>query len=96
MDEIAISKFKATCLAVLERVRRTRQPIRVTRFGKPVADILPPSEPQRTRRPIGTLGESIEIYGDIVGPISDESDWEVAQSEGQRRVPKHAKPETTE
>jgi len=31
MEEIAISKFKATCLAVLERVRLTNQPIRVTR-----------------------------------------------------------------
>lgn len=45
MEEIAISKFKATCLAVLERVRRTNQPIRVTRFGKPVAEIIPPSPP---------------------------------------------------
>jgi prevent-host-death family protein len=79
MDEITISKFKATCLAVLERVRRTKQPIRVTRFGKPVADILPPSEPERPKRPIGTLGGTIDIHGDIVGPIGEESDWEAAQ-----------------
>jgi hypothetical protein len=31
---MAISKFKATCLATLERVRRTGRPLRVTRFGK--------------------------------------------------------------
>jgi prevent-host-death family protein len=37
MQDIDISKFKATCFAVLERVRRTRQPIRVTKFGDPVA-----------------------------------------------------------
>ena len=43
MEEMAISKFKATCLATLERVRLTGQPLRVTRFGKPIADILPPS-----------------------------------------------------
>ncbi len=35
MEEIAISKFKATCLAVLERVRKTGQPVLVTRFGQP-------------------------------------------------------------
>ena len=81
MDEIAISKFKATCLAVLERVRRTRQPIRVTRFGKPVADILPPSPPERPKRRIGTLGGTMEIHADIVGPTGDESDWEAAQNE---------------
>src|ERR1035437_9960486 len=41
--EIAISRFKATCLAVLEDVRRTRRPVRVTRFGKPVAEVVPPN-----------------------------------------------------
>jgi len=77
MEEIAISKFKATCLAVLERVRKTGQPIRVTRFGQPIAEIKPPSAlpPRRFGRHIG----SMEILGDIVGPIGDESDWEAAR-----------------
>ena len=44
---MAISKFKATCLATLERVRRTGRPLRVTRFGKPIADIVPPSPERR-------------------------------------------------
>jgi len=35
MEEIAISKFKATCLAVLEKVKKTGQPVLVTRFGHP-------------------------------------------------------------
>jgi predicted nucleic acid-binding protein len=30
MEEIAISKFKATCLSVLEQVRKTKKPILVT------------------------------------------------------------------
>jgi prevent-host-death family protein len=81
MDEIAISKFKATCLAVLERVRRTGQPIRVTRFGKPVAEIVPAADAQRPKRRLGTLGGTMEILGDIVGPIGDESDWEAAQED---------------
>src|SRR6267142_5696758 len=43
MEEIAISKFKATCLAVLEKVKKTGQPILVTRFGHPVVQITPPA-----------------------------------------------------
>ena len=39
-----ISKFKATCLAVLERVRKTGEPVLVTRFGHPVAEIVAPGE----------------------------------------------------
>ena len=79
MEEIAISKFKATCLAVLERVRRTNQPIRVTRFGKPIAEIMPPAVRDRPKRRICTLGENMRIVGEIVGPIGELSDWEAAQ-----------------
>ena len=42
MEEMAISKFKATCLAVLERVRKTGEPVLVTRFGHPIAEIVAP------------------------------------------------------
>ena len=41
MHEIAPSKLKATCLAVLRNVRRTRQPVRVTKFGDPIAEVVP-------------------------------------------------------
>lgn len=78
MEEIAISKFKATCLAVMERVRRTRKPVRVTRFGTPVAEVVPPSPP--TRRRLGSMAGTARIVGDIVAPASDESDWEVLRS----------------
>jgi prevent-host-death family protein len=77
VEEIAISKFKATCLAVLERVRKTRKPIRVTKFGKPIAEVVPPSAPPRPKSWIGSMAGTIEIKGDIVGPISDPEDWEV-------------------
>jgi antitoxin (DNA-binding transcriptional repressor) of toxin-antitoxin stability system len=78
MEEIAISKFKATCLAVLERVRKTGKPLLVTRFGQPIAQISPPEIAKRVPRLGGGAG-TMEILGDIVGPIGDESDWEAAQ-----------------
>ena len=68
-EEMAISKFKATCLAVLERVRKTGQPVRITRFGTPVAEIVPPSPREPAERKLGTMAGEIEIVGDIVGPI---------------------------
>jgi prevent-host-death family protein len=77
MEEIAISKFKATCLAVLERVRQTRKPIRITRFGEPVAEVVPPSIPPRPGRWLGALRGTGEIRGDILSPVVDESEWEV-------------------
>ena len=77
MKEIPISKFKATCLAVLERVRKTGEPIIVTRFGQPIAEINSVNRPTRIR--LGGGAGTVKILGDIVGPISDISEWEAAQ-----------------
>jgi len=77
MQEIAISEFKAKCLAVLERVRSTKKPIRVTRFGKPVAEIVPPTSVEERSSWIGSMKNSMRITGDIVSPATDEDEWEV-------------------
>ncbi len=76
MEEMAISRFKATCLAVMERVRRTRQPVLVTRFGEPVAEIVPPSPPPRPKAWLGCMADTAEIVGDVVSPAGDPEDWE--------------------
>jgi antitoxin (DNA-binding transcriptional repressor) of toxin-antitoxin stability system len=76
MEEMAISKFKATCLATLERVRRTGRPLRVTRFGKPVAEIVPPTPDSPERNWLGSLRGTLIIEGDIVAPSSELVDWE--------------------
>jgi prevent-host-death family protein len=68
MDSMPISKFKATCLATLERVRRTGRPLRVTRFGRPVADIVPPSPERAARDWLGSMKGTARIVGDITGP----------------------------
>jgi prevent-host-death family protein len=77
MQEIAISEFKAKCLAVLERVRSTKKPIRITRFGKPVAEVVPPTSVQERSSWIGSMKQSLEIVGDMVSPANEESEWEV-------------------
>jgi antitoxin (DNA-binding transcriptional repressor) of toxin-antitoxin stability system len=77
MDSMAISKFKATCLATLERVRKTGRPLRVTRFGKPIAEICPPTPAAIAHNWLGARRDTGQILGDIVGPTSDLVDWEV-------------------
>lgn len=75
MESVAISQFKATCLATIERVRKTGQPILVTRRGVPVAQVLPPPppEPPKDSR-FGSMRGTAEQLGDIVSPLSKE-DW---------------------
>ena len=76
MKEIAISEFKAKCLAVLDEVQKTKQPILVTRRGKALAEVGPPS-PKNDLSWIGSMKGRMEILGDIVSPASDPDDWEV-------------------
>jgi prevent-host-death family protein len=76
MKEVTISEFKAKCFSLLNQVRKTKQPLRVTRFGKPIADIMP-TAPQPSRADwFGSMKDTIEILGDIVSPASDEDEWE--------------------
>lgn len=79
MEKIAISKFKAECLAILERVRRTGEPVQITRFGKPVAEVVPPSPAARVGGWMGSMKGTGRIVGDLVAPASDEVDWEILQ-----------------
>jgi prevent-host-death family protein len=72
MKEVAISEFKAKCLALLEQVRQTKKPLRVTRFGKPVAEIVPPSPDTGQESWIGSMKDTMDIVGDIVCPVIDE------------------------
>jgi prevent-host-death family protein len=76
VEKVAISKFKAKCLALLEQVHRTKKPIRVTRFGKPIAEVVPPSPVAEPADWLGTMADTVEIVGDIVSPIIEERDWE--------------------
>ena len=76
MDTIPISQFKARCLAILAEVKRSGRPVLVTRFGEPVAEVVPPPPPARARNWLGSLEGSVEIVGDIVSPATRAAEWE--------------------
>jgi len=75
MKEIAVSKFKATCLSLLDRIARTGQSILITKKGKPLAQVLPPPVPERKKSWLGSRGGSGKIVGDTVSPAVDADDW---------------------
>jgi prevent-host-death family protein len=67
---VAAGRFKAECLALLDRVEQTGEPVVVTKRGRPVAKVVPI---RAKRRP---LKGSVRVRGDIVGPILDAWDLE--------------------
>ncbi len=76
-EVITISKFKATCLALLDKVKRTRQPILITRRGDPIALVTPPPEPEKTESWLGMFRTEGKIKGDIIAPVLDQNEWEI-------------------
>lgn len=75
MESIPVSKFKATCLAVLQRVKRTGRPVVITRFGQPVAEVVPPQRRASKEDWLGAMAGRIKIAGDVVGPVADAETW---------------------
>jgi len=69
IPEIAISEFKAKCLSLLEQVDKTKTPLRITRRGKPIVEVIPASPDARAATWIGSLAGSVEFVGDVVSPV---------------------------
>ena len=75
IEKVAISAFKARCLGMLEKVRRTGHPLLITRRGEPIAEIVPPS-PAHTRQDwLGSAAGTGELLGDVVAPLGGDG-WE--------------------
>lgn len=76
MKSISVSKFKATCLHLLERVSKTGRPLLITKNGSPLAQVVPAPAPQDKEHWIGMAKGELEIVGDIVSPVSGPEDWD--------------------
>ena len=68
---IGAGDFKAKCLQLLDAVAAQREPLIITKRGKPVAKLVPvPPEAAL----FGALAGSVVSESDIVSPIGDA--WE--------------------
>jgi prevent-host-death family protein len=70
---IPAGEFKAKCLKLLDKVAEDRQPLVITKRGKPVAQIVPMPEKEWVD-PFGAMRGSVLWMGDIISPLEDE--WE--------------------
>lgn len=68
--QVPAGQFKARCLQLMDDVQKSHEEMVITKFGKPVAKLVPiEKKPQRSL--FGFLGGEIVIAGDIVGPIGE-------------------------
>lgn len=73
MKKMAAGEFKARCLSVMEKVHSTREPVLITKRGRPFAKLVPVDEPPEF---LGRLQGIVTIHGDIESPIEPPEAWE--------------------
>lgn len=72
-NPIGAGEFKTYCLKLIDRVNKTKQPITITKHGKPMAMLTPIED--ETYSLFGCLENTVEIRGDIIEGTGEV--WEV-------------------
>lgn len=79
MKTINATEFKAKCLAIMDEVERTGEPVTILKRGKPVAQLLPPVP--RELYPQYALRGTGRIVGDIIEPPLPADAWDAERGE---------------
>jgi prevent-host-death family protein len=74
MREIPLNNFRARCLAILDRVQKTKEAVLITKGGRPVAKLVAAEEAPREF--IGRLLDIVKITGDIESAIEPADSWD--------------------
>jgi prevent-host-death family protein len=75
MKTMAAGQFKARCLKVMDDVQSTREPVVITKNGRPVAKLVPPDASPKDI--FGCMKGEVEIVGDLVAPAIPPEDWDM-------------------
>jgi len=73
MKEIAAGQFKNLCLALMDQVQKTGEPLVVTKRGKPVVKVVPVVREEDDF--FDSMKGRLTVTGDIINTVPLE-DWE--------------------
>lgn len=68
-EKMNAGKFKAECLKIMEKVRKTRRKIIIMKRNVPVAKLVPIEE--KKEKCFGKLKGTIHCIGNIVRPVDE-------------------------
>ncbi|MBA3019252.1 MAG: type II toxin-antitoxin system Phd/YefM family antitoxin [Proteobacteria bacterium] len=71
MKIMAISKFKAHALKILDEVAESQEKVVITKRGKPLAEVIPYQRVEGNSKP-GKLADAFVFEKDIVSPLGEE------------------------
>ena len=70
--DISAAQFKAECLKLMDQVEKTREPIVITKHGRPVAQLAPVTAPADADSLFGYMKGTVRIDGDVMAPLDVE------------------------
>lgn len=76
MKAMKASEFKARCLAILDDVARTGEPVAISKRGRIVAELVRPRQTKASRFPQQALRGTGKTLGDIIAPAVPPEAWE--------------------
>jgi prevent-host-death family protein len=72
MKQIAAAQFKAQCLAIMNQVQQSGEPVVITKHGKPVVQVVPAKKDVDDI--FGYMAGKAKIVGDVMNTVPAE-DW---------------------
>jgi prevent-host-death family protein len=76
MRTIAAGKFKANCLAIMDEVQKKREPVLITKRGKPVAKVIPAKDDGKDDF-FDSMKDQLVFLSDVISPAFDLDEWEM-------------------
>jgi len=77
MKTMPISEFKTHALRIVDAISKTKEPVVITRRGKPLAEVIPYTSNVGSAKP-GKLAGTLVFEKDILSPLDVEM-WEVCR-----------------
>jgi prevent-host-death family protein len=77
MKQMPASVFKTKCLAIMDDVQATGEPVIVTKRGKPVVKVVP-VKPESDDI-FGSMAGDVKIVGDIESPVVPLRHWKITR-----------------
>jgi prevent-host-death family protein len=73
MKTIPAGAFKTNCLSLMDEVKAKREPILITKHGRPVAKLVPVNT--STDEIFGFFSGRGSVTGDVVSPALSPEEW---------------------
>ena len=71
---ISAGEFKAKCLRLMDDVQKQQREIIITKYGKPVAKLVPVKGKEGRTSIVGLLEGTVKIHDDLTAPTGEH--WE--------------------